>query len=314
MGRQHQPWNESNRSPRPTVSHAFTPPSPIRSIGPFTQHALLALFTGVSIWDLVLCGVTFFVRMFAITGGYHRYFSHRTYRTSRVGQFVARLPRHLRDTEGAPSGGRPRTGSITGTRTTRAIRTRPRVSFWHAHQAWILDGEWDDTRLEQVRDLAKCPELVWLNQWHFVAPPAARCPSASGWGDSRGSSGASSFSTTLGWHSTYCINSLAHRWGSVRYETGDDSRNNFWLALLTLGEGWHNNHHHYQSRRAPGFLLVGDRRDVLHPARPTGAGPGSQHQGTAGAPARSRDHPRSARTGGSARGRLIGPLAPVDRR
>jgi len=206
----------------------------------------------VSAWDLALCGATFFLRMFAITGGYHRYFAHRTYRTSRVGQFVLgflgtsavqkgplwwagahRLHHRHSDQEGDPHS--------------------PRVSFWHAHQDWILLPDWEDTRIEQVRDLAKFKELVWLNQWHFVAPVllAFFCLGVGGlsglvWGFF--------VSTTLTWHSTYFINSLAHRWGSVRYETGDDSRNNFWLALLTLGEGWHNNHHHYQSSARQGFF------------------------------------------------------------
>ena len=97
------------------------------------------------------------------------------------------------------------------------------------------------------------PELVWLNRWHIVVPLALAigCYAVGGlsglaWGFC--------ISTTLLWHSTYTINSLAHRWGSRRYETDDDSRNNLWLALLTLGEGWHNNHHHYMAAARQGFF------------------------------------------------------------
>jgi len=61
-------------------------------------------------------------------------------------------------------------------------------------------------------------------------------------------------STVMLWHGTFFINSLAHVYGSVRYRTPDQSRNNWWLALLTLGEGWHNNHHHFQSSANQGFF------------------------------------------------------------
>jgi stearoyl-CoA desaturase (delta-9 desaturase) len=61
-------------------------------------------------------------------------------------------------------------------------------------------------------------------------------------------------STTLLWHTTFTINSLAHVYGSRRYETPDASRNNVWLALLTFGEGWHNNHHHYMNSVRQGFF------------------------------------------------------------
>jgi stearoyl-CoA desaturase (delta-9 desaturase) len=213
---------------------------------------LLAFFTGVSAEALVLCAATFFVRMFVITGAYHRYFSHRTFRTSRAMQFVFgllgtmavqkgplwwasahRLHHRYSDQEGDPHS--------------------PREGFWHAHQGWIFAGEWDETRVDQVRDLVKYPELVWLNRWHFVAPVllAIGCYLIGGlqglvWGFV--------ISTTLTWHTTYCINSLTHRMGKARYETGEDSRNSLILAILTLGEGWHNNHHYYQSSTRQGFF------------------------------------------------------------
>jgi stearoyl-CoA desaturase (delta-9 desaturase) len=212
---------------------------------------LLAFYTGVSAEALALCAATYFIRMFAITGVYHRYFSHRTYRTSRPMQFALgflgttavqkgplwwggahRLHHRYSDQPGDPHS--------------------PREGFWHAHQGWIFDGAWDETQVEQVRDLAKFPELIWLNRWHFVGPLAlaATCFAIGGlqglvWGFA--------ISTTLTWHCTYMINSLAHRMGSVRYDTGDDSRNSLILSLLTLGEGWHNNHHYHQSSARQGF-------------------------------------------------------------
>ena len=213
---------------------------------------LLVFYTGVTAEALALFAATFFVRMFAITGVYHRYFSHRTYRTSRFVQFLLaflgttavqkgplwwasthRLHHRYSDHEGDPHSPRLR-------------------GFRYAHQGWIFDERWDATREEQIKDLMRYPELVWLNKWHFLAPAllAWGCYAIGGftglvWGFA--------VSTTLLWHATYSINSLAHKFGRVRFETGDDSRNNWWLALLTLGEGWHNNHHYYQSTVRQGF-------------------------------------------------------------
>lgn len=207
--------------------------------------ALLVFFTGVTPVALALCAATFFVRMFAITGAYHRYFSHRTYRTSRIMQFLL----------GFLGTSAVQKGPLWWASTHRLHHRHsdgpgdphsPRRGFYYAHQGWIFDARWDPTRMDQVKDLARYPELLWLNRWHFVAPVllGVFCYAVGGftglvWG--------MGVSTTLLWHSTYSINSLAHKFGSVRFDTGDDSRNNLWLALLTLGEGWHNNHHFHQS-------------------------------------------------------------------
>jgi stearoyl-CoA desaturase (delta-9 desaturase) len=238
-------------SPRRTVDRTANALATAIYVG-IHLSSLLVFYTGASVEAVALCAATFFVRMFGITGVYHRYFSHRTYRTSRPMQFLLaflgtsavqkgplwwasthRLHHRHSDHEGDPHSPRLR-------------------GFAYAHQGWIFDERWDATREEQVKDLARYPELVWLNRWHFVAPVllAVLCWALLGfsglvWGFA--------VSTTLLWHATYSINSLAHKFGRVRYETGDDSRNNFWLALLTLGEGWHNNHHYYQSTVRQGF-------------------------------------------------------------
>jgi stearoyl-CoA desaturase (delta-9 desaturase) len=212
----------------------------------------LAFFTGVSASDLVLFGATFFVRMFAITGGYHRYFSHRTYKTSRAFQFVLGFLGTSAVQKGPlwwASHHRPHHRFSDQPEDPHS----PREGFWHAHQGWIFDGRWDDTRLDQVRDLARYPELVWLNRWHVVAPIALAILCF--WiGGLSGLVWGFLISTVATWHCTYMINSLTHRFGRVRYDTGDDSRNSFILALLTLGEGWHNNHHYYQSCTRQGFF------------------------------------------------------------
>jgi stearoyl-CoA desaturase (delta-9 desaturase) len=218
------------------------------------MHALClaVFFTAPSAANLALLAATFWVRMFAITGGYHRYFSHKTYKTSRAFQFVLallgtttvqkgplwwagihRLHHRFSDQPGDPHS--------------------PRAGFWYSHQGWIDDPRWEPTPLDQVRDLSRYPELRWLNRWHFVPPIAlavAICL-AQGW---VGFLWGFALSTVLLWHSTYTINSLSHRWGKRRYETGDDSRNNWVLALLTMGEGWHNNHHRYMASTRQGFF------------------------------------------------------------
>jgi stearoyl-CoA desaturase (delta-9 desaturase) len=213
--------------------------------------ALGVLLVGPSKIDLLLFACTFWPRIFFITGGYHRYFSHKTYKTSRPFQLVlaffgtscvqkgplwwASLHRHHHRYSDQPDD----------------VHS-PRKGFWWSHQAWIEHPDWQATRLEYIPDFAKYPELQFLNKWHVLGPATliALCIAVGGlsgflWGFC--------LSTTLLWHSTYTINSLSHRWGRARYETGDDSRNNWVLALLTLGEGWHNNHHRYQAAARNGF-------------------------------------------------------------
>jgi stearoyl-CoA desaturase (delta-9 desaturase) len=212
---------------------------------------LLAFYTGVNTTDLILFAFTFWVRMFGITAGFHRYFSHRSYKTSRAMQFVLavigtsaiqkgplwwagahRLHHRYSDLPGDPHS--------------------PRVSFWYAHQGWIFDPQWHETRIREIRDFAKYPELIWLNQWHIV-PPILLGALCYGIGGFSGLIWGMAISSVACWHGTYTINSLAHRWGSTRFETGDDSRNNFFFALLTLGEGWHNNHHRFMNSTRQGF-------------------------------------------------------------
>jgi len=213
---------------------------------------LLALYTGVNALDVALCLGLFWLRMFAITGGYHRYFAHRSYRTSRVFQFVLAWLGCMSVQKGPLwwAGGHRRHHRYSDQ---PGDMHSPREGFWYAHQGWIFDERWGDTEVDRIRDFARFPELAWLNRWHVLPPVllAAACfvvggTSAFVWGFC--------ISTTLLWHVTYSINSLAHRCGSVRYDTGDDSRNNPWLALLTLGEGWHNNHHHYMASARNGFF------------------------------------------------------------
>jgi stearoyl-CoA desaturase (delta-9 desaturase) len=212
----------------------------------------LALVTGVGALDVVLCLGFFWLRMFGITGGYHRYFAHRTYRTGRVFQFVLAAV-------GCAAVQKGPLWWAAGHRRHHRYSDQPgdlhspREGMWYAHQGWIFDSRWSETEVDQIADFARFPELVWLNRYHFV-PPLVLGVFCFAVGGGSGLIWGFSISTTLLWHSTYTINSLSHRFGSVRYDTGDDSRNNLWLALLTLGEGWHNNHHHYMASARNGFF------------------------------------------------------------
>ncbi|MCA9511940.1 MAG: acyl-CoA desaturase, partial [Myxococcales bacterium] len=220
----------------------------------WTIHAacLLAFVTGIGATEVALCLGLFWLRMFAITGGYHRYFSHRAYRTSRAFQFALAVLGCMAVQKGP-------LWWAAGHRRHHRFSDRdgdmhsPRRGFWYSHQAWIFDDAWGRTEIELVPDLARYPELVWLNRWHVV-PPALLAAGLFAAGGLSWLVFGFCISTTLLWHATYSINSLAHLFGSRRYETGDDSRNNLWLALLTLGEGWHNNHHKYMPAARNGFF------------------------------------------------------------
>ena len=216
----------------------------------------------IAAWTAV---ALYFLRMFAVTGIYHRYFSHKTYSTSRFGQFLLALwggttvqrgglwwayhhrhhHQHSDDPEDAHS---------------------PHVhGFWWSHIGWITSRRNFPTDYSKVKDLAKFPELVWLNRFDTVVPFLfALAVFGAGWlleiyapglGTDRWQMLVWGFfiSTTALFHGTSCINSMAHLMGRRRFNTTDDSRNSFILALICLGEGWHNNHHRYQSSTRNGF-------------------------------------------------------------
>ena len=210
-----------------------------------------AIFTGVSATDVALCLGLFWLRMFAITGGYHRYFSHRSYRTSRPFQFALAWLGCAAVQKGPLwwAGGHRQHHRFSDQ---PGDLHSPRHGFWHSHQGWIFDGEHDETPVHEIRDFARYPELVWLNRWHVV-PVVALGVFCYAVGGFSGFVWGFAISTTLLWHATYTVNSLAHLYGTRPYETDDDSRNNLWIALLTLGEGWHNNHHHYMASARNGF-------------------------------------------------------------
>lgn len=205
------------------------------------------------------------VHVFALTAGYHRYFSHKSFKTSRAFQYILavlgttaaqrdplwwashhRIHHQTADTEDDPHS--------------------PRLhGFWWAHIGWVMKRELTETRFDKIKDFAKYPELLWLNR-HPYAPAMALAAFLLSLGSllhaARPAWGATGpqflfygffLSTVAVYHVTFCINSVSHMFGSRRFAVEDNSRNNWVLGLLAMGEGWHNNHHRYSVCARQGF-------------------------------------------------------------
>jgi stearoyl-CoA desaturase (delta-9 desaturase) len=213
---------------------------------------IAALWTGVSLKALAVCLALYVVRMFGVTAGYHRYFSHRSFKTSRVGQFLLAWLAQSSTQRGALWWAAVHRHHHRHSDTELDAHSPRHRGFLYAHVGWIFDRRHAQTEMDAVPDLARYPEMAWLDRWPLV--PAVLmglgCWLAGGW---QMLVVGFFWSTVLLYHGTFFINSLAHVHGSQRYVTGDDSRNNWWLAVITLGEGWHNNHHAYQRSTRQGF-------------------------------------------------------------
>ncbi len=212
---------------------------------------LLAFVTGVS-WRAVTLAVVLYVgRMLAITGGYHRYFSHRSYKLSRVPQFLLAFAGTSAAQKGPLWWASHHRAHHKYSDTERDIHS-PKRGFWWSHVGWILCDKYNKTDSDAIKDFTRYPELVWLDKHDWIAPWALgiACYLIAGWS---GLVIGFFLSTVLLWHGTFTINSLAHVWGRRVYETTDTSRNNAALAVITGGEGWHNNHHRYPWAARQGF-------------------------------------------------------------
>ncbi len=236
---------------------------------PFIAVHLMCLgvfFVGWSWFAVGTAIALYWLRMFAITGFYHRYFSHKSFKTSRVFQFVMGLwgasavqrgplwwaanHRHHHKTSDQPED----------------FHSPVQYSFWWSHMGWIMGKSAFHTDEKQIPDLAKYPELRWLDRFDLAVPIALGALMFFGgmalekWAPGLGTNGMQMLvwgffvSTVVLFHGTVTINSLSHVWGSRRYKTKDDSRNNWFLAIITLGEGWHNNHHHFPGAARQGFF------------------------------------------------------------
>lgn len=224
---------------------------------------LLAIFTGATAFDWILCISLYFGRMFFVTTAYHRYFSHRTFKTSRAFQAVLAFIAQTSLQRGVLWWAYVHREHHRYSDTWDDPHSKNRYGFWYSHVGWVVDPMFQHTNFDRVRDLTKFKELVWLDKNHVVSPISLAvvvylvgCLVNGGtWADGWSTLLIGFFlSTVILWHGTYSINSLMHWIGRQRYKTGDESRNSFWLTVLTLGEGWHNNHHHYPSTARQGFF------------------------------------------------------------
>ena len=231
------------------------------------MHAacLGVIWVGWSWFAVAVAALLYAVRMFAITAFYHRYFAHRAFRASRGWQFAFAVL-------GASAVQRGPLWWAAHHRHHHAHSDKPgdahsalQDGFLWSHMGWFLARENFATRGHLVRDLARYPELRWLDRYDVAVPAALfvalwalgawleSAHPALGTGPWQLVVWGFCISTVVLFHATFVINSLAHRWGSRRYDIPDQSRNNPFLALLTFGEGWHNNHHRYPSAARQGF-------------------------------------------------------------
>ena len=211
-----------------------------------------AIWTGVSWTALSLAVALYWLRIFSIGAGYHRYFSHRAYDTSRAFQFVlAALSQSTAQKSVLWWAAKHRQHHLHSDTPEDPHSPRQR-GFLYSHLGWIFSKRNDQTDLTKVADLAKYPELMWLHR-HELTPAVALAVLCFLVAGMQGLIVGFFWSTVAVYHATFCINSLAHVKGRRRYVTGDDSRNNWLLAIFTMGEGWHNNHHAFQSSVRQGF-------------------------------------------------------------
>jgi stearoyl-CoA desaturase (delta-9 desaturase) len=212
---------------------------------------IAAFFLPFHVSDLALCIGLYYLRMFFITGGYHRYFSHRTYQTSRLFQFFIAFMAMTSSQKGVLWWGSHHRHHHQFSDQENDSHT-PKKGFWWSHAGWFLSSEYEKTDLTKIQDFARFPELVWLNQY-WAVPAFFYAFTLFAIGGLQAFMWGGVISTVLLWHGTFTINSLSHVWGNRRYNTDDTSRNNFILSLISLGEGWHNNHHRFPGATRNGF-------------------------------------------------------------
>jgi stearoyl-CoA desaturase (delta-9 desaturase) len=204
-------------------------------------------------WSYLMACVLFYeIRMFFVTAGYHRYFSHRSFKTSRWFQFVIAWMAMSSSQKGILWWAAHHRHHHRFSDQEDDLHSPTLFGFWWSHVGWILSDKYNQTRFEYVGDFARFPELRWLNKY-FLVPPAILALVVfliGGWG---WFAWGFCLSTVLLWHGTFTINSLSHIFGRRRFPTTDTSKNNWLLALVTLGEGWHNNHHYYMASARQGF-------------------------------------------------------------
>lgn len=223
------------------------------------------IWVGWSPVAVAAAGGLYLVRMFALTAFYHRYFSHRAFSTHRVTQFLFALLANTAVQRGPLWWAAHHRHHHRHSDKPEDVHSPVQHGFLRSHLGWFLTRGGFQTRNDQIPDLARYPELRLLDRFNNLVPIALATGTLAlgAWLEDAypelGTSGPQMLvwgffiSTTVLFHASVTINSLAHRFGRRRFQTADNSRNNWWLALLTLGEGWHNNHHRFPGSARQGM-------------------------------------------------------------
>ena len=213
---------------------------------------LAILWVDVQPIDWIICGALYVIRMFGITAGFHRYFSHRSFKTSRVFQFFLAFLGQSSAQRGVLWWAATHRHHHKHSDTEQDVHSPVQHGFWYSHVLWVFSKQGRTPDYSLIKDFQKYPELVWLEKWERLPPFLLGffVWLVAGWS---GLIVGFFLSTVFLFHGTFTINSLSHVFGKQSYVTGDSSRNNLFLAIITLGEGWHNNHHHFPSATPQGF-------------------------------------------------------------
>ena len=224
------------------------------------------IYTGVSTPAVIVLVITYIVRGLGITAGYHRLLAHRSYKTSRVVQFLLALAGCF-TLEGGPLWWVSHHRSHhADTETDKDIHSPKTHGFWQAHMGWMMTNGAFEEKGANTRDLHRFPELKFLQRYYvwvvssqivglYVLGTALDAINPE-WGTSGLQLVVWGFfvCTVLLWHATFMVNSVCHTWGSQAYDTGDASTNNFLVGFVAFGEGWHNNHHQFPLSARHGLL------------------------------------------------------------
>ena len=213
---------------------------------------LLMIWVPLETKHIVLIFALYFGRIFFITASYHRYFAHRSYKMGPRMELTMAILGMTSMQKGVLWWAANHRLHHKHSDFPDDVHSPKQHGFWWAHMGWILSKRHLDTEWDAIRDFARSPALRWLNVYHWV--PGLALGTLCGVAFGAPGVVAMLMSTVLVFHGTFTIKSLAHLIGRARYATADTSRNSLALALLTLGEGWHNNHHAYQSSCNQGFF------------------------------------------------------------
>ena len=215
--------------------------------------ALLVFTTHFSWTGVLVCIGSYYLRMFGVTGVYHRYFSHKAYKMGRISQFFMAFLGATACQKGPLWWGVHHRHHHAFSDKPEDLHS-PKRGFWHSHMLWFLTEESIDVDYKKIGDYAKFPEIRFIDKYWYLPPTiyALALYFIGGWHIVAWGFFLSTFFLQ---HGTYTINSLSHLFGNQRYYTGGDtSRNNWLLAIVTIGEGWHNNHHKYGASARNGFF------------------------------------------------------------